>query len=322
MSLLQVKNLKTYYYLNKTVVKAVDDITFSLDRGEALGLAGESGCGKSTAISSILRLVQPPGKIVSGEILYGDKNILNIDEEEFRKNVRWKGISVVPQNAMSSLNAVIRVGSQIVEAIRLHERGVNSSEALERVWELFQLVGMDRSTAAKYPHELSGGMKQRVILAMALACNPKILIADEPATALDVIVKANLIELIRRLQKELSLSIIMVSHDLSVIAQSCNRCAIMYAGRIVEVADVFTLFSKPRNPYTIGLMRSFPNIRAEKMPFVGIPGRPPDLGRPPPGCRFHPRCRYAGEICVKSEPELAEIGDHHLVACFKVGEIG
>lgn len=316
MALLDVRGLKTYYYTLSGYVKAVDGVTFSVESGKATGLAGESGCGKTTVASSILRILPPGGRIVGGQILYKGLDLLKLDEEEVRNKIRWKEIAIVFQGAMNALNPVYKVSDQIIEAIMLHEPEVSRKEAYERAMKLFELVGIDPSRVDNYPHEFSGGMRQRAIIAMALASNPSILIADEPATALDVIVAAQVLKLMKILKEKLNLGMILITHDLSIIAELCEFCAIMYAGKIVEYGDVVTVFKSPLHPYTQGLMSTFPNIHAkEKMRMVSIPGSPPDLLNPPLGCRFYPRCKYALDICRRKEPEYVEISRGHFVAC-------
>jgi len=312
--LLDIRNLKTYFYTTKGVVKAVDNVSVKLNKGEVLGIAGESGCGKSTLAYSIIRLVPPPGKIVSGEIYFDGKNILKYSDEEFRRKIRWKGISMVFQGAMNALNPVYTVGDQIAEVIMLHE-GLTKKEAYTRVYKLLALVGIDPRRAHSYPHELSGGMKQRVMIAMALALNPPLVIADEPTTALDVVVQAQIMNLLKRLQRELKISIILITHDLSLIAEIADKVAIMYAGKIVEFGTAEQIYYNPQHPYTQGLLSSIPRLRGELEKLEWIPGVPPDLIKPPPGCRFAPRCKFRFEKC-DSEPPVIEIEPGHYVACW------
>ena len=283
-----------------------------------MGLAGESGCGKTTLALSILRILPPGGTILGGKILLENANILTLNEQEMREKIRWKKISLVFQGAMNALNPVFNVGDQIVEAITTHEPGTSRSEAAERVRKLLGLVGIEASRLDNYPHELSGGMKQRAVIAMALACNPKLLIADEPGTALDVIVQAQTLKLLIKLQQELNLSMILITHDLSIIAETCQKLAIMYAGKLVEFGDVVVIFKEPIHPYTQGLISAFPDITGPRTRMKSIPGSPPDLLYPPTGCRFHPRCTYALDICKKKEPILARIGKDHFIACHLV----
>jgi peptide/nickel transport system ATP-binding protein len=313
MPLLQVRNLKTYYQTARGYVKAVDGVNFQIGEGEVFGLAGESGCGKTTVALSIIRLLPPGGRIIDGEIMFNDKNILAMSEEDIRK-IRWKKIAIVFQGAMNALNPVMKVGDQIVEAITTHE-DVSKEEAWRRAEKLLEMVGIEPSRAKDYPHEFSGGMKQRVMIAMALACNPQLLIADEPATALDVIVQAQILKLMRDLQRKMNLSMMLITHDLSIIAETCNKVAIMYAGKIVEYADTKRIFREPQHPYTRGLIGAFPSIKGPRRKLISIPGTPPDLLNPPSGCRFHPRCPYTNNKCKSMEPEIKDLGGGHYVAC-------
>jgi len=317
--LLEVKDLIMYYETMKGDVKAVDDVRFTLEKGEALGLAGESGCGKTSVALAMLKILPYNAKIFSGEILLSGVNILTLSDEEIRKKVRWKRISMVPQAAMNALNPVFRVSEQITEAIILHEQ-VSENEAKKRTLELLERVGIDPSRADHYPHEFSGGMKQRAMIAMALACNPEIIIADEPTTALDVIVQGQVLKVIKTLQRELGLSMILISHDLSVVAQTCDRSIIMYAGKIAEDASTEELFAEPLHPYSIGLIGAFPSLIGERKRLESIRGSPPNLLDPPPGCRFHPRCPYAREICSVEVPPLLETHKRHYVSCHMVNK--
>lgn len=315
MELLKVENLKMYYETIRGQVKAVDNISFDLDRKSALGLAGESGCGKTSAALTILKLLPWNGKIIDGKIRLDGKDILQMNDSEFRQQIRWKKISMIFQGAMNALHPTYKIGHQITEAILKHE-DVSKDEAMERARHLIELVGMEGSRVDRYPHELSGGMKQRTVTAMALACNPDIIIADEPTTALDVIVQAQVLRVMKELRSKLDISMMLISHDLSMIAETCNFIAIMYAGKIVEYADVTPIFKEPLHPYTQKLISAFPSVIGPKVELTSIPGFPPDLLTPPPGCRFHPRCPQAMEICKTTEPELLEIGGRkHFVAC-------
>lgn len=315
MSLLEVQNLTTYYTTQRGPVHAVENISFKLGEGKALGLAGESGCGKTTAALSLLKILPFNGEILRGKILFQGKDIVALSESELRDKIRWKGISLIFQGAMNALNPVYRIEDQIIEAIRLHEPKISKKEAKKRVKQLFELVGLDPSRTRNYAHEFSGGMRQRAMIAMALACNPKILIADEPGTALDVIVQAQVLKLMSELRKKLNLAIIMISHDLSIISETCDDLAIMYAGKIAELGDIYSMFKKPLHPYTQGLIEAFPNIKERRRKMYSIPGYPPNLLKPPSGCRFHPRCKYAMDICRKEEPPFHEVGENHFVAC-------
>jgi len=405
MPLLEVKDLSMHYSTTKGDVRAVDDVSFSLERGEALGLVGESGCGKTSIAISLLKLLPDNGRIVKGhaffkvaepaavlsssqneekmtelirslraaqdrfiqvrlagkkdkdeEPLVGylrgvskEERIISIEKENLSRNgkrqgqidklyldldqvtdlsldlvslsedeirgFRWKGISMVFQAAMNSLNPVYKVGDQIVEAILTHER-VSEEAARARVVELFKLVGLDADRMDHYPHEYSGGMKQRAIIAMALSCNPEIIIADEPTTALDVIVQDKILKEMNEIRKKLNMSMIYISHDIAVIAEVSDWMGVMYAGKLVEFADTVTIFKKPSHPYTHALMNAFPSLRGEKRELQTLAGEPPDLLNPPTGCRFHPRCPYATETCEKEEPPFEHIGEGHWRACW------
>ena len=318
MEVLRVENLKTYFEIMRGYVKAVDDISFKVEKGEAFGLAGESGCGKTTTSLSILRLLPHNGRVVGGKILFEGKNLLEIDADDLRKNFRWKKMSVIFQGAMNSLNPVSNVGNQIAESILLHEDSTKQ-EALERAKRLLDLVGIGAERVDRYPHELSGGLRQRSIIAMALACNPNLIIADEPTTALDVIIEAQVLKVMKDLQRKLNLSMIVISHDLSMIAEICDKIAIMYAGKIVEQGDIATIYKESLHPYTEKLIGAFPSIMGSVHELSTISGFPPDLLNPPPGCRFHPRCPYAKEICRKEEPKKVKVGKDHYVECHLVG---
>lgn len=318
MALLNVEGLTTYYFTLRGPVKAAETVNFDVQKGEALGLAGESGCGKTTVALSLLRILPPGGRIVDGKVFFKGRNLLSLSEHEMRRNIRWKEISMVFQGAMNALNPVYTVGNQIVEAIRFHERGVSKDEAKERAEKLLELVGIEPTRVDNYPHEFSGGMKQRALIAMALACNPGLVIADEPGTALDVIVQAQVLRLMKGLKDRLNLAMIMIAHDLSMIAETCDKLAIMYAGYLAEYGDITKLFKEPLHPYTQDLIEAFPSIKAPKREMTSIPGSPPDLLKPPHGCRFHPRCKFAMDKCRKEMPELVEVGKDHMVACHLV----
>ncbi|MHA1833368.1 MAG: ABC transporter ATP-binding protein [Candidatus Baldrarchaeia archaeon] len=317
MELLKVENLKVYYWTLRGYVKAVDNISFTLEKGDAMGLAGESGCGKTTAMLAILRLL-PNNATVQGKIYFEGENLLEMDMERFRKEIRWKKISTIFQGAMNALHPAMKIGDQIAEGIMLHEN-VSREEALERAGKLLDLLGVGSQRIDRYPHELSGGLKQRVMIAMSLACSPDLVIADEPTTALDVIIQAQVLNVMKELQRKLNLSMIVVSHDLSVIAETCNKAAIMYAGEIVEYGDIVSIYKKSLHPYTQKLISAFPSIKGAKSELESIPGFPPDLIAPPPGCRFHPRCPYAKEKCRKENPPLIEAEKGHMVKCHLYG---
>ena len=322
---LDVKNLQTVFFTNSGLFKAVDDISFSVRRGETLAIVGESGCGKSVTALSIMRLVpDPPGRIVGGSVALEGTELLGLDEAEMRA-IRGNRISMIFQEPMTSLNPVMRIGDQITEAVRLH-RKMTAKEAWNKAVEMLRLVRIPEpeQRAREYPHQLSGGMRQRAMIAMALACRPALLIADEPTTALDVTIQAQILALIVELQKELGTGLILITHDLGVVAQTAQRVIVMYAGKKVEEAGVEALFENPRHPYTRGLMASMPAVatfgsnsdaRLEK-----IPGMVPTLTNLPPGCAFAPRCALAIERCRAEYPPLQDWGEHHLAACWRAAE--
>ena len=323
MSLLQVRDLKTYFYTDAGVVKAVDGVSYDLKEGETLGLVGESGCGKSVSALSILRLIaNPPGKIVGGEIFFEGKDLLKISEEEIR-SIRGNHIAMIFQEPMTSLNPVLTIGLQIGEALELH-RNMNKKEAREEILRLLRMVGIPdpERRIGDYPHQFSGGMRQRVMIAMALSCNPKLLIADEPTTAVDVTIQAQLLEVVKELTSRLGTAVMLITHNLGVVARYVNRMAVMYAGRIVEQGPAAEVYAHPRHPYTIGLLASVPRLdKPRKERLVPIDGQPPNLILLPPGCSFMPRCSYRMEICSKERPELRPVGDGHFTACWaNIGE--
>ncbi len=314
-AILETQNLTTNYRTMRGWVRAAEGVNIRVEKGEALGLAGESGCGKTTVAMSILKILPQGGTIRGGKIIFDGTDLVPLSENEMRK-IRWKGIAIVFQGAMNAMNPVLKVGDQIVEAIRTHEPDVSGKESWERARKLFELVGIDPERVDNYPHEFSGGMRQRALIAMALAANPKFLIGDEPGTALDVIVQAQTLKLMRDLRERLGLSMLVISHDLSILAETCEKIAIMYAGRIVEYGDAESVFKEPLHPYTQGLLKAFPSIKGERIRLTSIPGQPPDLLRPPPACRFNPRCPYVMDICKKVDPPLGKSGrGDHLVAC-------
>jgi len=416
MAMLEVNNLKTYFRILKGTVYAVDGVTFHLDRGETMGLVGESGCGKTTTAFAITRLLPSNGEIVGGEIVFDGTligradfptelaevlkeplwlpetralverklkklsvpedesstiesmrhleqesacvedvsailNDASLSEEEIKgelaaivhdelssffakrrrrrfdreieekmSDIRWSKISMVFQGAMNAFNPVYKVGDQIVEALLEHE-DMTKDEAKERVLELFDMVGLDRTRVAGYPHEFSGGMRQRAIIAMSLACNPQLIIADEPTTALDVIMQDRILGEIRRLQRELHIAMMIITHDISVVAEVAETIGIMYAGKLFEFGDIVSIFEQSANPYTIGLTGAFPSIKGERKKLIAIPGSPPDLSEPPHGCRFHPRCKFAQEICRREEPASIEVAKNHWSLCHFAKEI-
>jgi len=316
MAILELDRLTTNYKSIRGWVKAAENVSFQLEKGKALGLVGESGCGKTTVALSILKILPPGGRIRGGKILFDGQDLVPLSDGAMRK-VRWKGISIVFQGSMNALNPVFKIGGQIVEAIRLHEPDVSKSDAYKRAEALLEMVGVEPSRVNNYPHEFSGGMRQRALIAMALASNPQVLVADEPGTALDVIVQAQVLQLMRSLKEKLGLSMLMISHDLSIVAEVCERVAIMYAGRIVEYGDVEAIFKEPLHPYTQGLIGAFPSIEEKRKKLLSIPGQPPDLLDPPKGCRFNPRCPYAMDVCKEKDPQLEKVGSgDHYVSCF------
>jgi peptide/nickel transport system ATP-binding protein len=313
MALLDVENLKIYYFTQEGAVKAVDDISFSVNEDETLGLIGESGCGKTTAVFAILRFVAPPGRIVGGKIVFQGRDIITLSNEEMRL-LRGKGIAMVFQGAQNALNPVMTVGNQISEVILEHEN-ISKEEAWERAKKQLELVGIGSARAKNYPHEFSGGMKQRVMIAIATACAPGLLIMDEPVTGLDVIVQRQLLTLTNDLRAKMHLPIIFITHDLSVIAETCDRVAVMYAGKIVEQGSTVSLYKEPIHPYSKALINSYPSVKGEKRELKSIPGAPPRLIDPPAGCRFHPRCEYVMDICRTEEPPVENRNNGRLVAC-------
>lgn len=317
--LLQVKNLATHFHTEEGIVKSVQDVTFEIDAGQVLGVVGESGCGKSVTAMSILRLVQQPqGKIVNGEILFNGVNLLTLSENEMRK-IRGNKISLISQDPMTSLNPVLTIGEQIMEAIILHQN-LNKKEAKAKAIEMLRLVGIPSPAERvdQYPHEFSGGMRQRAIIAMALSCEPELLIADEPTTALDVTIQAQILDLMRDIKQKRNAAIVFITHDLGVVAEMCDKVAVMYAGKVVEYTDVVTLFKNPQHPYTIGLLNSIPKLDDEKERLEPIEGQPPNLVNLPKGCSFSPRCKEIKSICSTKEPVVVELGKEgktHQVRC-------
>jgi peptide/nickel transport system ATP-binding protein len=310
---LEVVDLKTYYRTARGPLKAVDGVSFSLKKGEILGLVGESGCGKTTLALSIVRLLPPGAYVAGGKISLRGDDLLRLAERQM-KAIRWKKISIIFQGALNSLNPILPVKEQIAEAILAHEKlGKRAVEA--RIDELFNAVGLEPSRKRNFPHEFSGGMKQRVMIAMALACNPALVIADEPTTALDVIVQYQILDLIRSLRDKLQISMILITHDLSVVAELCDKIGIMYAGKIVEFGDIFAIFEQPKHPYTRALLRSIPKMVGTKTRLAYISGSVPDLTGAIPACRFFGRCPYGKRICEEDEPRIEMVADDHYVAC-------
>ena len=317
--LLEVRNLRVQFDTSDGTVKALNGINISLDEGMTLGLVGETGAGKTTLAKSIMRIVpQPQGKTVSGEILYDGKDILKMDKNEIRK-IRGEHISMIFQDPMTSLNPVMTVGEQIAETIKTHEK-ISSVEATKKACEMLELVGIKADRAGDYPHQFSGGMKQRVVIAIALACNPRILIADEPTTALDVTIQAQVLEMMQKLKQKFNTATILITHDLGVVAQTCEKAAVIYAGEIVEYGTVHEVFKSMKHPYTIGLMNSIPKIHVDERRLHPIEGLMPDPVSLPDGCKFCDRCRFAIDKCKKENPEMVKLGGEHLVKCFRANE--
>jgi oligopeptide transport system ATP-binding protein len=324
--LLQVKDLKTHFYTEAGVVKAVDGVDLEIHKGETLGVVGESGSGKSITAMSIMRLIpEPPGKIVSGEVIFNGKDLVKASEREMMK-IRGNDIAMIFQDPMTSLNPVLTVGEQIMEAIVLHQK-VGRSVAKKKAIEMLKTVGIPESETRvnNYPHQFSGGMRQRVMIAMALSCNPKLLIADEPTTALDVTIQAQILSLMNKLKDDFGTAIMLITHDLGVVAELCQKVLVMYAGNTVEYTDSRALFATPKHPYTWGLLGSLPKLdESEKQRLEPIEGQPPDLRHLPQGCNFAPRCKHKLPICEQQKPILREIEPGHMVSCFlyEVGERG
>jgi oligopeptide/dipeptide ABC transporter ATP-binding protein len=316
-TLLSVKNLKTQFYSSGRTIRALDGVSFDIEEGGAFGLVGETGCGKSVTALSILRLIPyPPGKIVEGEILFRGRNLLALTEDEMR-SIRGKEISMIFQEPMTSLNPVFRIGDQMMEVIMLHQ-GLMRTQAFEKAVEMLDRVNIPdaQRVMMQFPHQLSGGMRQRVMIAMELSCHPFLLIADEPTTALDVTIQAQILRLIKEIKKELHTSILLITHDLGVIAEMCDRVAVMYAGSIVEQASVEEIFEDPKHPYTQGLWGAIPRIDQEKEALAVISGTVPDLSQPPLGCKFHPRCSYRFDPCDRMIPPLFQTSHGHFVSCY------
>lgn len=312
--LLRIEALEVRYTTRAGVVKAVDKVGFEMERGETLGLVGESGCGKSTLGFSVLRLVPPPGKIVGGDIIFAGEDLLKKDEEEMRR-IRGSRISMIFQDPMTCLDPLQKIGDHIVETITTHGQGINRTEAWKRAGEMLDRLGIDPSRLEDYPHQLSGGMRQRVMIALALILNSELVIADEPTTSLDVIVEAQILDLLKQLKGDYELTLILITHNMGVVAELADRVAVMYAAKLVEVAEALRLYEEPKHPYAQGLLRSIPNISLTEQVLATMPGSPPDLIQPPPGCRFHPRCPYVKEECKEIEPPMKEVEREHLVAC-------
>ncbi|HPM73881.1 MAG TPA: ABC transporter ATP-binding protein, partial [Spirochaetales bacterium] len=316
------KNLKLYYHTSKGVVKALDDVSFDLYKGETLGLVGESGCGKTTTGVALLKMPSPPGRIEPGsQIILDGRDIMPLPEKEIRKNVRWEEVAMVFQGAMNCLTPVYTIGKQMLETLQEH-RDMDKAQAEELIKEYLGLVGLPPEVMGRYPHELSGGMKQRIVIATALFLKPKLVILDEPTTALDVIVQAQIINLLKKLKKTFDLSFIFITHDLSLEAEVSDRICVMYAGKIAELGTNQQIYGEqgPMHPYTEKLLQATPLLHKKVDSLSYIPGTPPDLIDPPKGCRFHPRCHKAMDKCSQEEPPLLEVEPGHMVACWRCGK--
>ncbi len=313
--LLKIEDLEVHYETRAGIVRAVDHVDLDVGRGETLGLVGESGCGKSTLGFSILRLVQPPGKIAGGQILFDGDDLLQKTEREMIR-IRGKRIAMIFQDPMTCLNPLQRIDDHFVETVRTHEKGVSAKEARQRAADLMDKLGIIAGRLRDYPHQLSGGMRQRVMIGLALALNSDLIIADEPTTSLDVLVEAQILELMKGLRRDFNLTMILITHNMGIVAELADRIAVMYAGKLAEVAEAVALYDKPLHPYTQGLLKSIPNISLEAQKLEIMSGSPPDLIEPPTGCRFHPRCPHAMEKCSAIEPPMKEIENGHRAACW------
>lgn len=321
MALLDINNLQVNYRIDENrEVQAVDDVSFSIEPGETFGLVGESGCGKTTLAKAIIRLLDANGYVSGGEIHFKGQDLAEVSNREIR-DVRWAEISIIPQSSMSGLNPVYKVGDQIVEAILRHEPETSPEAAHERARSLLERVGVEAERAEDYAHEFSGGMKQRAMIAMALACDPDLIIADEPTTALDVIVQDQVLQELEELQDELNVAFLVISHDISVIAETCDRVGVMYGGKLMEIGTTRDVFENTANPYTLGLKNSFPNIEHAQDRLVSIPGSAPSLENPEPGCRFRERCPFATQECSTEHPPLYRVEGEHRSACYRLDDI-
>jgi len=319
--LLDVRGLRMHFRIGGGWVRAVDDVSFSIERAQTLGLVGESGCGKTSAALAVIRLLPENGHILGGQVLLDGIDVTRLLPHELRQ-LRWTRAAIIFQGAMNALNPVFRVGDQLMDALMLHRPDVTRRQARERVVSLFEQVGLQPARMVNYPHEFSGGMKQRAMIAMSLLLNPDLIIADEPTTALDVVIQDQIVEKLKELQLQHQQGMIVISHDISVVAETCDLIAVMYGGKIVEYGDIKSVFARPSHPYTIGLLRSFPSVRGELRDLVTIPGEPPDLVNPPPGCRFEPRCPVRAAICGREEPPQRMLDASHRVACHLAGQFG
>ena len=313
MPLLEVKGVSLNYVTTRGIVKALGGVSFSVNEGETVAVVGETGSGKSTLAKVITRSWEENARVVSGEVIFEGVDILKLSEEEFRRNYRWVKIAMVPQGSMNSLNPVLKIMDQMIEPLIL--RGVPRLDAIKIAGDALESVGLSRDVLTKYPHQLSGGMKQRVIIAMAIQAKPKLIILDEPTSALDVMTQANIMNLLKRLRREFKLSYIFITHDLALASELADKVLVLYAGKVAEFGSADLIYTEPKHPYTQGLMSSIPTLREDKK-LSFIPGEVPSLINPPSGCRFHPRCPYAMDICRREEPPLITLGNDHKVACW------
>ncbi len=315
MSVIDVKSLSVQYFMKRGNIRAVDEVTLSVRRGETLGVVGESGSGKSTLGLALIRLVPYPGSIVGGRILLDGTDLMSLPDKEMRQ-IRGRRIGFIFQDPMTSLNPVKKIGDHFIELIRTHEKGVDKAEALDRASKTLETLGILPERVNDYPHQFSGGMRQRVMIGLALTLNPEFVIADEPTTSLDVIVEAQILELLKRLKEALNITLMLITHNIGIIAQTADRVAVMYAGRLAELGPSLSLFADPLHPYTQALLSAVPNVSKPGRVLSWIPGSPPDLASPPPGCLYNPRCGHAFDRCRREAPELIDVGEGRSVACF------
>ncbi|MUW13395.1 ATP-binding cassette domain-containing protein [Halorubrum sp. CBA1125] len=319
--MLNIENLHAHYHTDEgTDVHAVDGVDLEVGSNETLGLVGESGCGKTTLAKALIRLLPTNGEIVDGSVNFKETDLTELSDEELRKQIRWTEISMIPQNAMNSLDPVHTVGAQIVQAIRTHE-DCSKEEAWNRTRELFEELGLDENRVKDYPHQFSGGMAQRAAIALALCLEPALILADEPTTALDVVVQDQILTMVSELQDEIDSSMIMITHDMSVVSETCDKIAVMYGGNVAEYADSETIIKNPRHPYTLGMRNAFPDISKDTQELISIPGSPPDLIEPEEGCKFAPRCPFAQDECREVTPEPEEFEEGHVVRCHRADEV-
>lgn len=319
--MLTIENLEVHYTTDEGDVRAVDGVNLELDRNETIGLVGESGCGKTTTAKAIIRLLATNGRIAGGSIRFEGTELTELSNRDLRRDIRWNEVSMIPQNAMNGFDPVYTVGQQIVEVIRAHEPNTTKLDAMRRARDLFEELGIEGDRIDDYPHQFSGGMAQRAMVALALSLGPSIVLADEPTTALDVVIQDQILQVISDMQNELDSSMILITHDMSVVSETCDYIAVMYGGRIVEYADARTIIQNPRHPYTLGLRNSFPDITVDTQELISIPGVPPNLIDPDEGCKFAPRCPFAQDECWEVTPSPEEFGEGHIVECHRAEEV-